>query len=96
MKEVIFDVLMVTRWIMGEIWVLLVPTNNLKIARLLFQNYFYFYIVEDAMLNYQPAKFVYNCDTHYRDMDKIDKSLLTGGRKSAFSQSLGFHWQLIL
>ena len=42
-------------------------------ARLQYQNYFYFNIVDDAMLNYQPAKFGYNCETHYRDMDKIDK-----------------------
>ena len=72
----------------GYFWFLRI---TLEIARLQYHNYFYFYKVEDAMLNYQPAKFVYNRETHYRDMDKIDKTLLTGGRKSAFSQSLGLH-----
>ena len=74
MKEVICEVLMVTTGIMGEIWVLLFLRITLKIARLQYQNYFYFYIVEDAMLTYQPAKFGYNRETHYRDMDKIDKN----------------------
>ena len=73
-KEIICEVLMVTTWIMGEIWVLLFLRITLKIARLQYQNYFYFYIVADAMLNYQPVKFGYNRETHYRDMDKIDRN----------------------
>ena len=41
-------------------------------SRLKYQNYFY--IVEDAMLDYQPAKFGYNRETHYRYMYKVDKN----------------------
>ena len=59
-------------------------------ARLQYQNYFYFYKVEDAMLTCQPAKFVYNRETHYRDMDKIDKKNIDWRPKIGLQSKLGF------
>ena len=57
--------------IIGEIWALLLLWITLKMARLQYQNSFYFCTVEGAILSYHSAKFGYNRKTQYENMDKI-------------------------
>ena len=43
-------------------------------ARSQYQNYFYLCKVNNAILKYYAAKFGYNPETQYRNMDKTDKN----------------------
>ena len=57
--------------IIGEIWAHLLLWITYKIARLLITDYCYFCIVEDATHSYCLAKFRYNWNTQWGNMDKI-------------------------
>ena len=66
------DLMKITQ-IFVVIWAYLFLWISLKIAKVRYRLYYYFWILRDVALNYHPTKFGSNCKTQCGYMDKTVK-----------------------